>query len=241
MLALLTMVLLHRSGLSGTKEETKVSSPRSYKELKADGYLNILAPYNLTLVDSLSPSSLPRLMAKLRESSGLEIRLHLEDNTQRALDMLQSGDVDLVLHSVAHTASVDSTHFVWLHELVADPIYIVQRADSLQITKQLDLNHKVITLPQSSPQRIFVEHLADEMGLELSISEDEYYNTEQLVMKVNAGTIDYTLCSGEEAKRYRKLFPSLNFDLPISHNLRRGWIARRSTPQLTDSLRVWLR
>lgn len=241
-LALATMFLLNRYALSPNEVEDTQAHNYDYSGVRSRGELRVLAPYSLMQEDEASPNNLQKLIAKLHARSGLEIRLRLEDNTHKALESLADGSVDLVLHSVAHTAQIDSTLFVWLHESVSDPIYLVQRQDTATLVrKQLELEHKTITLPKGSPLRLFVEHLADEMALELHTVEDSLYNTEQLITKVQATSIDYTLCSGEEAQRYRKHFPKLNFDLPISHNLRRGYLARRSSPQLVDSMRLWLR
>ena len=65
-------------------------------------------------------------------------------------------------------------------------------------------------------------------------------HTEQLIMLVNAGKLSYTICDGEEVEYYKKHFPSLNYELPMSHALRRGWVVRRQSPILKDSLLHWL-
>lgn len=242
LLALGTMYCLNELVLKPQQLAQEENPTRDYQTVLKDGTIRLLAPYRLTLEPEHSPNNLKKLMEKLRKRSSLEVELRLEDNTHKALDQLLASKVDLVLHSIAHTSRLDSNAFVWLHEVVAEPIYLVQRQDSSQqLKKQLDLEHQTITLPLGSPMKIFVEHIADEMGVELHTEEDSLYNTEQLIMKVQAGSIDYTLCSGEEAKTYRNRFPTLDFNLPISHNLRRGWIARKATLQLADSLSVWLR
>lgn len=241
LLALGLMYWLNRSGQTSQAEPKRSLLPRDYPEVRAEGTLRVLAPYYLSRLDKSHKDNLQRLISKLSKRSGLEVQVLLEDNTQQALQLLTAGEVDLVLHAIERTVQLDSTALLWLQEDVAEPIYLVQRPDSLgQIARQLDLENSVIVLPRGSSLSLFVRHLADDLGFELTFEEDSLYNTEQLIMKVQSGTIDYTLCSGEERTRYKDFFPNLNFSVPISHNLRRGWITRRSAPMLADSLRHWL-
>lgn len=241
-LALGTMWLLKPSTQGDDTDKAKSLLPRDYKEVKEEGILRVLAPYTVTQENtSTSGENVQSLINSLKKLSGLDIELRLEDNTHKALEMLLLGEVDLVLKPIAHTAELDSSLYIWLGQHVAEPIYLVQRKDTTQqIHKQLELENKVITLAHRSHLRLFLQHLTEEMGITMQIREDSLYNTEQLIMKVQAGSIDYTLCSGEEVKRYKDSFPSLDFTLPITHNLRRGWLTRRSSPQLADSLRYWL-
>lgn len=240
--ALSLMFWLNRSAQQTAKDEARPLLPRDYAEVKAEGRIRVLAPYYLSRLGKGDKLNLQSLIAKLSKRSGLDVQMLLEDNTQKALDMLARGEVDLVLHSVERTTVLDSTTLLWLREEVAEPIYLVQRPDSVgQVVPQLELGGATIVLPKGSSLSLFVQHLADELGLELSLKEDSLYNTEQLLIKVQAGTIDYTLCSGEERKYYTSLFPQLDFSVPMSHNLRKGWLVRRSSPILADSLSLWLK
>lgn len=242
-LALATMWMLKPGRQASVLSEGQSRLPRDYNEVKQEGILRILAPYSFTQEHrEASKLNAQTLVNQLKKLSGLQVELRLEDNTHRALEMLLLGEVDLILKPVAHTAELDSSLYIWLGQHVAEPIYLVQRKDTLsQIHKQLELEGQTITLPHKSQLHLFLQHLTEEMGINLRVQEDSLYNTEQLIVKVQAGTIDYTLCSGEEVRRYKDSFPQLDFTLPITHNLRRGWLTRRSSPQLADSLNYWLK
>lgn len=241
-LALTTMYLAKPKDKESTSTQPKSRLPRDYQEVKAEGILRVLAPYQLgTKGQNEGEESAHQLINRLKRRSGLDVELRLEDNTHKALEALLLGEVDLILEPIAHTAELDSSLYILLDERLADPIYLVQRRDSTTlVSKQLELEGRQITLPLNSELQLFLHHISDEMGLNIDIRQDSLYNTEQLIMKVQAASIDYTLCSGEEAKSYAARFPALDFSLPISHNLRRGWLTRRSSPILADSLRSWL-
>lgn len=244
LLALGTMYWLNKSAKASQEASEFSLLPRDYDKVQSEGILRLVAPYYLSRIDSVQKGSLPRLMQQLRSRSGLEVQVLLEDNADKALELLREGYADLVLHPIERTDRLDTTTYTWLKELVAAPIYLVQRRDSTgqaSITKQFDLEQDTIVLPRNSSMKLFVEHLSEDLGVEVRVIEDSLYNTEQLIIKVQAGSINYTLCSGEEATRYAKLFPGLDFGLPMSHHLRRGWITRRSAPALSDSLNLWLK
>lgn len=241
-LVLILMYALRQCVTGDNKPVATEDIVRDYSDIREEGTLRLIAPYHLARLDSLDPSNVATLLQKLGARSGLKLNLEFEDNTQRALDKLRAGAVDLVLEPVALTSELDSSLFASVGEYVSSPLYLVQRADSTKlIKKQLELEGKTITLPRESLSQLFVGHLADELGVAVATKEDSLYNTEQLIMKVRAGSIDYTLCSAEERKYYEASFPELDFSLPLSHSLRRGWICRRSSPALIDSLRSWLK
>lgn len=241
-LALSTMYLVKPKGEQEANNQARGRLPRDYQEVKSEGILRVMAPYQIgTDSTKQGTENAQQLIHRLRKRSGLEIELSLEDNTHRALEALLLGEVDLILEPVAYTAELDSSLYILLDERLADPIYLVQRRDSAKhVSKQLELEGREVTLPLNSELQLFLHHISEEMGLNIAIRQDSLYNTEQLIMKVQAASIDYTLCSGEEAKRYARHFPDLDFTLPISHNLRRGWLTRRASPILADSLRRWL-
>lgn len=244
LLALGAMGLIARYTNPTEQADEAQEVARDYAEIAQEGKLRILAPYTSHTRDESSDStaSLLALSRKLARASGLEVELRLEDNTNQALRLLTLGHVDLIAHPLIRSASIDTMRYRWITETTSGPIYLVQRHDTARlITRQLDLVEQTIHLPKGSSLALFVHHLADEIGGNIHTTEDELYNTEQLIVLVQSGDISLTLCSEDERKRLEGYFPELDFSLPLSHSLRRGWLVRRSSPQLADSLTSWLR
>lgn len=241
---LITMLLLRGYTRDSSREDAQSVSYRDLAEIQHEGILRVVAPYNFVPLDSLKTSgksSLPFIQELARQLK-VQVELVLEDNTAKAIQMLKENRVDLVLSLVERTSDIDSVSLVWLNDNVSEPIYLVQRKDTtLSIRKHSDLNEVRITLPQNSTLKLFVSHLSDELGLNIYVDEDTIYNTEQLITLVNSGKIQYTICRGEDVQRYQAYFPNLDFSIPLSHSLRRGWLLRSSSPTLRDSLELYLR
>lgn len=241
LVALVLMGLLYQ--LARPSGEPRIRLPRGYLEVATEGKLRMLTSYDAFVRDSLAggQQGIYALARQIGQRAGLEVEVLLEDNDDTAMELLRSGRIDVIAKPMVRTASIDSTELVWVQDMTTGPVYLVQRRDSLTyLDKQLDLAGRTIYLPKASPLRIFIDHLSEEIGDSIHIIEDPLYNTEQIIMRVAARSIDYTLCSDAEAQHYRQLFDSLDFDLPVSYSLRRGWLMRRSSPDLVDSLRAWL-
>lgn len=236
--ALLAMFVLseYRYGSRGQQGSAEPSL-RDWPQVHASGELRLIAPYDYV---AQAGDNSTKLLTLLQKHSGLQVKLYLEDNISRSIQRLLSGEVDFILAPVERSSFMDSTQLLWVTEEVSAPIYLVQRDDSLRVNRHTELDGKTIVIPRGSSSRLFIGHLSEELGIDLQISEDSLYNTEQLVIKVQAGSIDYTLCRGDQVQAYRARFADLDFSLPMSHALRRGWITRRQAPQLADSLKSWL-
>lgn len=219
-------------------------SSRDWPEIQREGVLRILSSYSdggVSVQDGERTGTIYELAQELTARSGLRVEVVLENDWSKATQWLYSGRIDLLARPLAHTSEVDTLHFRPWRVRSAAPLYLVQRRDSAHlIRQQLELAGKQIVLPKASPYQLFLQHLSEEIGETIQLSYDSLYPSEQLAMRVAAGSIGYTLATAQEAARYRKLFPELDCSLPLSYSLREVWLLRRSSPQLADSLSRWI-
>lgn len=242
--ALLAMLAL--SHLSSSRQSEQVPTPltRDYPQIREEGVLRVLSSFESAQSDS-SASSLSGQVYDLAKDiaarTTLQVKVVLENSQGKSLDMLERGEVDLIAYNRVRTSDIDTMKFTWIKDRTSGPIYLVQRRDTLeQVSDHLDLAGKVITLPQRSDLLLFVRHLEQEMGINIGVEQDGLYGTEQLIILVASGKKAYTLCTSAEAQQYRDQFLTLDFSLPMSYSLREGWLVRRSSPILADSLSRWL-
>ena len=115
------------------------------------------------------------------------------------------------------------------------------------------ISHRAQILPQSPIRKLtpYAEKAAKEGKTiyHLNIGQPDIKTPEIAVQAVKDFTpkvLEYTKSEGIDSLRekvveyYKKHFPSLNYELPMSHALRRGWVVRRQSPVLKDSLLHWL-
>lgn len=252
-IAIVAMVILY--DCSRRARETYAtehsSSIRDYTEITAEGRLRLLVGYEAFgdgALDSTSKADSKQerggwifRLSRLVSRYGLSLDVTLEDNVQQALDQLLAHEIDIIALPILRTMQIDTTSFRWIEVHTSGPLYLVQRRGMEEIHRQMDLSGRTVHLPRRSQQRLFVEHLSQEMGEDIRVEEHPLYNTEQLISMLQASLIDYTLCTSDERKRYESLFPDLSFSLPVSYNLRQGWLIRASSPQLADSIEQWMR
>lgn len=219
-------------------------SLRDYPEIARDGVLRLQSAYSAAehqVASEQELSQVQQLSRQLSRLSGLKVEVVLENSRDKALEMLLDGRVDVLTRAFVRTSELDSTRLWLVQERLSGPLYLVQRKDSVaQISKQIDLAGKTITLPKGTRWGIFVNHLAEEIGDSIQVVQEPLYDTEQLIMQIASGKIDYTLCTASEAKYYGEHFEGLDFSLPISYSLRSAWVIRRESKALADSLAIWL-
>ena len=122
---------------------------------------------------------------------------------------------------------------------------LVQRkrpeGDSLLIRNQLDLARKTLYIPQDSPALFRIQNLAHEIGDTIFVIEEQRYSSEQLMIMVETGEIDYAVCDQQIAKALQTRLPHVDCETDISFTQLQSWAVRKSSPLLLDSLNSWLR
>ncbi|EWC93517.1 transporter substrate-binding domain-containing protein [Porphyromonas catoniae] len=240
------MLYLHHQARKRADSTDSTPIIRDYPEIRREGTLRLCTSYNEGGIKAQGGelSGLVYDLAKvLQQRSGLRVEVVLENNWEKALTYLSSGQVDLVTRPTASTSDIDTTRFRLFGQEHSGPIFLIQRrADSTTfVTSQIQLSGRTITLPLASPYRLFLEHLSEEIGEAIHLEEDSLYQAEQLAMQVASGKIDYTICTDKEAQRFKTLFPELDCTLPLSYSFRTAWLLRRAAPALSDSLSLWLK
>lgn len=216
---------------------------RDWREISADapmviatGYTDITNPEDVRDLESVY--TLARLIT---QRTGVEVRVRLEPLLGNMLDALERGEIDLLAGELIRTSEVDSQHFAWIRPRLLPPLYLAQRRDSATyITEQLGLVGKTIALPQGSPYKFFAQHLSEELGGPIHIVEYPHLSSDSIIELVRSGKLKYTLVSARTARQHAQQKDSLDMALPITFNLRGGWLLRRNAPDLKDSLNIWL-
>jgi membrane-bound lytic murein transglycosylase MltF len=122
---------------------------------------------------------------------------------------------------------------------------LVQRTEEANqgikpIRNQLDLAQRRLYVPKDSPAKLRIENLSHEIGDTIYVSEDELYSTEQLIIMVAKGDIDFAVCDLQLAKKSATQFPGvIDIDTDISFTQLQSWAVRKNSPVLLDSINSW--
>ena len=242
--AIVAMILL-RTSMKGSRNT--FMAPRDYNELISSGELNVVTDYNSIGLyasgDSLQGFQREMILA-LEKEWGIKVNLFLENSLDENLEGLLTMRYDLVARNIPVNIKLKDT-FAFTNPITLNKQVLVQRKqeynDSVEpIRQHLDLAGKTIRVANDSPVILRLNNLSHEIGDTIFIVEDPTYETEQLVMMVASGDIDFTVCDEKMAIRLAKVLPEIDIETDISFTQLESWSVRKDSPVLLDSLNSWL-
>lgn len=241
--ALLAMILLQQ--LISPQEQ--VLLPRDYNEIMASGEMNVVTDYNSIGYYVSGDTALGfqlEMMQALEKEWGVKVNLFLENSLEDNLKGLLEQRYDLIARNIPVNSALRDS-FAFTDPITYNRLVLVQRKASFNegrepIRQHLDLAGKVIHVAADAPAIMRLNNLSHEIGDTILIAEDPTYETEQLVMMVASGDIDYTICDKEVAVRLADHFPEIDIDTDISFTQVESWALRPDALHLLDSLNSWL-
>ncbi|MDY9919119.1 extracellular solute-binding protein, family 3 [Porphyromonadaceae bacterium NLAE-zl-C104] len=242
--AIVAMILL-RTSMKGFRNT--FMAPRDYNEIISSGELNVVTDYNSIGLyasgDSLQGFQREMILA-LEKEWGIKVNLFLENSLDENLEGLLTMRYDLVARNIPVNIKLKDT-FAFTNPITLNKQVLVQRKqeynDSVEpIRQHLDLAGKTIRVANDSPVILRLNNLSHEIGDTIFIVEDPTYETEQLVMMVASGDIDFTVCDEKMAIRLAKVLPEIDIETDISFTQLESWSVRKDSPVLLDSLNSWL-
>lgn len=184
------------------------------------------------------------LMCMLQNYTTLKINVSLESSLEKSLDGLYKGKYDVIVRNIPVTTELRDT-LGFTEPIMQNKQVLVQRKkeynDGVEpIRSHLELAGKILYVPKNSPAILRIKNLSHEIGDTIYYAEDELYGSEQLVMKVASGEIDYTVCDERIAERLSESLPEIDYKTLIGFTHLEAWAVRNTSIQLLDSLNRWL-
>ncbi|MDR1810460.1 MAG: transporter substrate-binding domain-containing protein [Prevotella sp.] len=222
-------------------------SPQDLPEIQAAGILRVVTDYNSTGYyvsgDTMAGFNC-ELLKVVERYSGLKVEVEVENDLMKSIEGLNSGKYDLIARNLP--VNVDMKEQVaFTQPIIRNKLVLVQRKAASGsplklIRSHLDMAHVTVYVPKASPAILRLENLAREIGDTIFIREDSLYEASQLIMKVAAGEIDYTVSDANTARILSKKLRDIDARTDIGFTHLEAWAVRQSSPILLDSLNVWL-
>ncbi|MDR1743619.1 MAG: transporter substrate-binding domain-containing protein [Dysgonamonadaceae bacterium] len=233
--------------VSKISKKSQVPVVRDWPQIERDSVLNIVTDYNSVgyFVSGGSIMGFQYEMVKeLEKAWGLKIALFLENSLEDNLKGLTEQKYDIVARNIPVNFDLRE-NFAFTNPITFNRQVLVQRKaqfnDSIPPVRQhLNLAKKTIFVSKKSPAILRLNNLSHEIGDTIYIRQDETYNEEQLVMRVAAGEIDFTIIDEITAKEMAARMPEIDIDTDISFTQLESWALRKTSPILLDSLNGWL-
>lgn len=245
---LLAAVLAAMSMLWKFNSSAKEIPVRDYPQIKEEGILRIITEYDNTGY-YISGDTIEGFQYELSQAiaslSGLEVETHLEMSLARSFDELDENKCDIIARNIPITSEIKE-EYLFTDPIILNKQVLVQRTEQANngikpIRNQLDLAKKTLYIPQDSPSKLRLKNLEHEIGDTIYVKEDPLYSTEQLIIMVAKGDIDYAVCDQKVAEQSLQQLPEIDIQTDISFTQLQSWAVRKSSPELLDSLNSWFR
>lgn len=221
--------------------------PRDYPEIKKEGVLRMVTEYNQSGY-YVSGDTLQGFQYELSQAiaqiSGLEVQTHLVMSLSESFKELSKNECDVIARNIPITSEMRDD-YLFTEPIVFNKQVLVQRTAEANngqapLRNQLDLAQKTLYIPKDSPALLRLQNLEHEIGDTIYVIEDELYSTEQLMIMVAKGDIDYAVCDQQIARQTQKDLPEVDITTDISFTQLQSWAVRKDSPILLDSLNSWL-
>ena len=245
-IVVLAIVLLKNCSTKSQHQQNGFTA-RDFDEIKEDGVIRIVTAYNQTgyFVKGDTISGFQYDLANLfGKALGLSVEIYPEMDLQKSIAGLESGQYDIIARNLPVT--VDLRDKVSLTEpLILNKQVLIQRTaeynDGIEpIRNQLDLAKKTLYVSEDSPSLLRINNLSTEIGDTVYVEEMKKYESEQLIIMVAKGDIDYAVCDEITAKNLKPRFPEIDIDTDISFTQLQAWAVRKDSYELLDSLNSWV-
>ena len=218
------------------------SGQRDLQQIQDSGRLTVLTMYGPAsyFIYRDSETGLQYETARqLAEYIGVQMDVVVARSTHELIEMLNSGEGDLIAYSLPITNSGKDSVLYCGHEFITHQV-IVQRDSKEALTDVTELIGKDVYV-KSGRQYTRMKNLNDELGGGIRLHEvtADTLSAEDLMAQVDAGEIDYSVADNDAARLSRTYYPDLNINLAVSLDQRSSWAVRKTSTQLAALIDRW--
>ena len=183
------------------------------------------------------------LLTSLCADKGMTLQLEVAPSLSSAVEMLDSGLVDLIAYEVPVTAQSKAHVLPCGVESITHPVLVQPKAKKGQqlITDVTQLVGRDVYVEKNSKYHQRMLHLNDELGGGINIHsiDRDTLITEDLIAMVHDGSIPLTVVDSDIARINKTYYDDLDVSLDVSFEQRAAWGVSPSKPWLADSISQW--
>ncbi|WKN31642.1 transporter substrate-binding domain-containing protein [Porifericola rhodea] len=192
------------------------------------------------------------LLKRLANYLELDLEIKIAYNLDNFIEMLNTGEGDLVAHSLSITKPrkkfVDFTE----HYTVTRQVLVQRKPENWrkmklhEIDKQLirdplELIGKTVHVRKNSSYYRRLINLSQEMGGDIIVEPlDGNLETSEIIKMVNNGEIEYTIADEDIARINQTYYRDLDVATAVSFPQRLAWMVRKTSPKLKAKVNQWL-
>lgn len=184
------------------------------------------------------------LITALTEEKGIQLQLNVAGTLAEAVEMLNTGKVDIIAYEVPVTSEYLETLVPCGPENLTSQVLVQPNKDKAKlITDVTGLVGREIYVEANSKYQQRIENLNKELGGGInikSVSRDTLI-TEDLIEMVEKGEITLTVVDSDIARVNKTYYPDLDITLEVGFPQRSAWAVKKSDKWLADSVNTWIK
>lgn len=183
------------------------------------------------------------LVTSFAADKDLPLKMEIAPSLSRAIEMLDSGIVDLIAYEVPVTAENKDRVIPCGPENVTTQVLVQpKKGETELITDVTDLVGKDVYVESESKYEARIRNLNQEVGGGINIHtvDRDTMITEDLIAMVSEGKIPLTVVDSDIARINKTYYNDLDITLPLSFEQRSSWAVAPSKAWLGDSINAWL-
>jgi membrane-bound lytic murein transglycosylase F len=192
------------------------------------------------------------LLHRLADYLGLELEIKIAYNLDNFIEMLNTGEGDIVAHGLSITKPrkqhVDFTDY----HSVTRQVLVQKKPEGWRQMKLHEIEQQLIRDPlqliglpihvrKKSSYFRRLENLSQEMGGDINIQAVEgELETNEIIKKVADGEIKYTVADEHIANLNATYYRDLDVETALSFPQRLAWMVRKTSPELKKAVNEWM-
>jgi membrane-bound lytic murein transglycosylase F len=223
--------------------------------IKKRGYINALVDNNSTSYFIYKGHAMGyeyELLQLLAKHLDVGLKIKVTSGVERAIEQLNTGEGDILAFPLTVNKSrkkyitYTKPHFNTYQVLVQRKPKSWRKLNYKQLNDSLvrdltDLQGKVIYVINGTSHSMRLNHLAEEMGMDITVKEDTMTTeSEALINRVATGEIDYTVADHMMAQVNAAYYSNLDVGTVLSLPQQIAWAVRKNSPQLEEAINKWL-
>lgn len=183
------------------------------------------------------------LSEQFAKSLGLKLSVKVANNTKEMIEMLMTGQGDLIAYQLPITKERKDSLLFCGEEIVTHQVLVQRTTLKNPIIKDVTelIGKTIYVKPGKYHTRLL--NLNEELGsgIDIRLVDNDSVTIEDLITQVSLGQIPYTICDNDIAQLNKTYYPNLNINLQVSYDQRAAWAVRRNTPLLAQAANEWHR
>lgn len=182
------------------------------------------------------------LAKQFAESLGLKLEIRTARNTRELVKLLNQREGDFIAYPLPVTKEFKDSVLFCGEDIITHQVLVQRNGNKKEkaLTNVTELIGKdVYAKPGKYLDRL--TNLNKELGGGINIHAvtNDSITTEDLIMQVSNGTIDYAIADNDLARLNKTYYSNLNISLTVSFDQRASWAVRKTSPLLSEAANQW--